>query len=135
MYRHPAQIGPREKYLVVIPGIIPHSGGYSYVSNADMIAYLEDVKAAGGRIDGTSVILPTEAYSNPFSTAFGPATLLRDLGRIIVLANPDGAHRTIYTQVQEVQSGSPGSTAEYNTYWVPTYSASGTLVIPFARLG
>ena len=135
MNRHLAQIGSREKYLVVIPGIIPHSGGYAYVSNADMAAYLNDVEAAGGRVDGTAVVLPTAAYANPISTNFGPASLLRDLGRKIVLAAPTGLHRTVYTHVQEVLTGSPGSTADYNTYWVPTYSADGSLATPFARTG
>jgi hypothetical protein len=134
MNRRPAQIGPREKYLVVIPGIVPH-GGYFYVSNEDMADYLDTVKSDSGRVDGTAVVLPTAAYPNPSSTGPGTATLLRDIGRKIVLANPDGAHRTIYTQVQEVLTGSPGSTTDYNTYWVPTYSASDSLATPFARAG
>jgi hypothetical protein len=121
------QIATREKYLVVIPGIIPHAGGYIYVSESDMSAYLDAVVAAGGRINGTAVVLPTTAYSNPTATGFGPANILQDLGRQIVLANPDGLHRSVYTHVKEI----PGST----TYWVLTYHASSALSVPFARLG
>lgn len=122
-----SQIATREKYLVVIPGIIPHAGGYTYVSESDMSDYLDAVVVAGGRVDGTVVVLPTEAYSNPLATDFGPATILRDLGRQIVLANPDGLHRSVYTHVQEI----PGSA----TYWVLTYHASPALSVPFARVG
>ena len=122
-----SQIATREKYLVVIPGIIPHSGGYTYVSESEMSDYLDDVVAAGGRVDGTVVVLPTVAYSNPTATGFGPANILRDLGRQIILANPDGLHRSVYTHVKELS----GST----TYWVLTYHASSALSVPFARIG
>lgn len=122
-----SQIATREKYLVVIPGIIPHAGGYTYISESDMSTYLDDVGAAGGRVDGTVVILPAAVYSNPLATGFGPANILRDLGRQIVLANPDGLHRSVYTHVQEI-SGSA-------TYWVLTYHASPALSVPFARIG
>ena len=121
-----SQIATREKYLVVIPGIVPH-GGYFYISETDMSDYLDAVVSAGGRVDGTAVVLPTVAYLNPSSTGPGLSSLLRDLGRQIVLANPDGLHRSIYTHVKEL-SGSA-------TYWVLTYHSSPALSVPFARVG
>jgi hypothetical protein len=92
-----------------------------------MLTYLDAVVAAGGRVDGTAVILPTAAYLNPLATGFGPANILRDLGRQIVLANPDGLHHSVYTRVQEI----PGSA----TYWVLTYHSRPALSVPFARIG
>lgn len=122
-----SQIATREKYLVVIPDILPHGLNFGYISEVEMSDYLNDVVAAGGRVDGTVVVLPTAAYLNPLATGFGPANILRDLGRQIVLANPNGLHRSIYTHVQELS----GST----TYWVLTYHASPDLSVPFARIG
>lgn len=122
-----SQIATREKYLVVIPDILPHNLNFGYISEVEMSDYLNDVVATGGRVDGTVVVLPTAAYLNPLTTGFSPANILRDLGRQIVLANPDGLHRSVYTHVKEI----PGTT----TYWVLTYHASPALSVPFARVG